>query len=58
MLRRILVILAAAVGSFALCLFLALVLDLPKLVVYVVGLAPLFVAAAAVGPAGQNRDGR
>jgi hypothetical protein len=58
MLRRILVILAAAVVSLALCLFLALVLEWPKVVVYVIGLAPLFVAAAAVGPANQNRDGR
>ncbi len=58
MLRRILILLAAAIGSLALCLFLAVVLEWPTLVVYVIGLAPLFVAAASFGSAGQDRDGR
>jgi hypothetical protein len=57
MLRRILILVAAAVVSFALCLFLALVLEWPKIVVYVIGLAPMFAAAAAFGSAGQDRDG-
>jgi hypothetical protein len=58
MLRRILILVAAAVVSLALCLFLAVVLEWPKIVVYVIGLAPLFAAAASFGSAGQDRDGR
>lgn len=54
MFRRILIILLAGVVSLALCLFLALVLEWPRIVVYVLGLAPLFAAAAAFGSAGEQ----
>jgi hypothetical protein len=57
-LRRILIIMLAAVVSLALCLFLALVLEWPRIVVYLVGLTPLFAAAASFGSSGQNPDRR
>lgn len=58
MLRKILILIGAAIVSLALCLFLALVLEWPTVVVYVIGLAPLFAAASSFGPAGPARDGR
>ena len=58
MLRKILIFTVAAVVSLALCLFLALVLEWPKIVVYAIGLAPMFAAATVFGPAGHDPDGR
>ncbi|GIJ49593.1 hypothetical protein Val02_64790 [Virgisporangium aliadipatigenens] len=54
MFRKSLIILLAGVVSLALCLFLALVLEWPRIVVYTLGLAPLFVAAASFGSAGRQ----
>lgn len=55
MARRILIIVAAGIVSLALCLFLALVLEWPKFLVYTIGMAPVFVAAASVGSTGRDR---
>lgn len=56
MARRILIFLAAAVVSLALCLFLALALKWPSILVYAVGLTPMFVAATWIRPADRNRE--
>lgn len=59
MIRRILIFTAAALASLALSLFLALVLEWPMFVVYLVGMTPMIAVATSVGPNDRDRrDGR
>lgn len=53
MARRILITIAGGAVSLALCLFLALVLEWPRIFVYMVGLMPMFAVASVWSP---NQD--